>query len=812
MTYTTARIFTHVQATPEATWVIPHNLSTSYPIVTTWVEGEGGVVTTLLPSVGGDGPTLLHTIDNPISPSNGQFGRNIDSDGNYMIVGGPNNDQVVIYDTITNVTVSTLINPGTTSTNFGDGVAISGNYAIVGNWNEDTDTLSNSGSVYVYDVPTGNLLFTLVDPSKGANDKFGYSVSLSGNYAAIGAKSDDTTASNGGSVYIYNVTTGIHLVTLVNPTPAADDSFGESVAISGDYTIVGANMDDTGASSAGSAYIFDTTTGALLHEINNPTPGNDRFGSKVAISDNYAIVGAVYDDTNATNSGSAYIYNVTTGTLLWTLNNPSPSTNARFGESVSIDGDVVVVGVPEYLGAGISDVGRVYIYSVTTGALLNTIDNPTPTSYEHFGAAVSITGDTLVIGGPDVDQPNISGTGVVYIYDIPTNSLVHTVHNSVPDGGDYYGQSVGVDGNYGVVGCWNGFNGYGAVYIHDVATGDVLHGIPNPTPVNGDRFGYSVAISDGRVVVGAYNDDTGATNAGSAYIFDAVTGSLMVTLSNPSPESHNRFGHNVSIDGDFALVGAYSDRQDGNFSGRAYIFNATTGNLLWSLHNPTPVSSEQFGFSVSISGNYAIVGTPQDSTDGSFRGIVYIYNVTTGDIVHTIHNPTPTNSHRFGYSVSIRGDYAIVGTKSADSAYIFNVTTGALVHTLPNPNPSTDDQFGISTMIHDDYALVGAQFNDPDGVSDAGSVYVFDVATGTLLYTLNNPESMSDDGFGEGVSTNGEYILVGASYDDPTSQANAGSAYIYQLQPPVDGAVEVNTPNTATISFNAPTIGTVIIS
>jgi WD40 repeat protein len=211
-------------------------------------------------------------------------------------------------------------------------------------------------------VTTGNLLHTLNNPTPQTDDNFGYSVAISGNHAIVGAQRDNTGAPNAGSAYIYDVTTGNLLHTLNNPTPQLSDQFGYSVAISDNRAIVGAYLDNTGATSTGSAYIYDVTTGNLLHTINNPTPQlSDQFGQSVAISGNTAIVGAYLDDTGAENAGSAYIYDVTTGNLLHTINNPAPELNDQFGKSVAIDSTTIVVGA--YLdNTGATSTGSVYIY------------------------------------------------------------------------------------------------------------------------------------------------------------------------------------------------------------------------------------------------------------------------------------------------------------------------------------------------------------------------------------------------------------------------------------------------------------------
>ncbi len=157
-----------------------------------------------------------------------------------------------------------------------------------------------------------------------AGDQFGASVAADGNLLVAGAPNDDNGSIDSGRAYVLNATTGALVATLANPTPAFEDRFGHSVAVSGNTVVVGAPNDDTGASNSGSVYVFNATTGALVATLANPTPAvNDQFGYSVAVSGNTVVVGAFLDDTTAGNSGSAYVFNATTGALVATLANPT---------------------------------------------------------------------------------------------------------------------------------------------------------------------------------------------------------------------------------------------------------------------------------------------------------------------------------------------------------------------------------------------------------------------------------------------------------------------------------------------------------
>jgi hypothetical protein len=156
------------------------------------------------------------------------------------------------------------------------------------------------------------LLQSISGPVTGAQAgaQLGWSVAVDGGFAVVGAPYDDLVGNDAGVVKIFDTATGALLHVIANPSPADSDTFGNSVAISGTQMVVGASQDDTGASNAGSVYVYDLSGGTpvLKTTINNPFPNSqDFFGRSIAISGNLVVVGAHQDDTGANNAGSAYV-------------------------------------------------------------------------------------------------------------------------------------------------------------------------------------------------------------------------------------------------------------------------------------------------------------------------------------------------------------------------------------------------------------------------------------------------------------------------------------------------------------------------
>ena len=375
---------------------------------------------------------------------------------------------------------------------------------------------------------------------------------------------------------IRQLLTATLLHTLANPTPEDHENFGTSVAVSDDIVVVGAIFDNTGAERAGSAYVFDATTGALLLTLKNPTSEYlGRFGVSVAISHHIIVVGAIGDDTGDKDAGSAYAFDAMTGDLLHTLNNPTPEASDHFGYSVAISGNTIVVGAP-YDDTGAENAGSAYVFDASTGELLHTLNNPTPEDDDHFAMRVAISNDTIVVGAR-VDDTGAPNAGSAYVFDAKTGTLAHTLNNPMPEAGDYFGD---------------------------------------------------VAISGNIIVVGANGDDTGATDSGSAYVFDATTGELLHTLNNPTPQEDDLFGVGTAISGNTIVIGAFGDHTEGTYLiGSAYVFDATTGSLIETINNPTPEEFEWFGYAVAISGDTIVVGAHNDNTGGRSVGSAYVFRL-----------------------------------------------------------------------------------------------------------------------------------------------------------------------------------------
>ena len=351
--------------------------------------------------------------------------------------------------------------------------------------------------------------------------------------------------------------------------------------------------------------------------------------------------------------------------------------------------------------------------------LTQTFLNPNP-EFSAFGESVSLFGDLALVGAFSDDTGGIN-SGAAHLFDTNTGTLLHTFLNPAPANNGTFGDSVSLFGDLALVGARNDSTGApfsGAAHLFDTNTGALLHTFLNPTSANGDNFGFSVSLFGDLALVGAAFDDAGSPDSGAAYLFDTNTGALLHTFLNPTPANNDNFGTSVSLFGDLALVGALNDDAGGSDSGAAYLFDTSTGALLHTFLNPTP-ANDDFGASVSLFGDLALVGAFRDDTGGFESGAAYLFDTNTGALLHTFLNPTPASGDVFGISVSLFGDLALVGAAGdstaglrSGAAHLFDTDTGALLQTFLNPTSADFNLFGSSVSLSENGVLVGTQFGD----------------------------------------------------------------------------------------------------
>jgi len=405
--------------------------------------------------------------------------------------------KLLLLTTALNAQVTTLI-PADISTDdrFGISVSITGDYLLIGaTGNNDT------GGSYIYQTTNGGIDWEekqfLVAPDAASTDNFGVAVSLSGNYAVIGADQDDDNGEASGSAYVFKLTaSGWQIQTKLLPDSGTDyDFFGASVVLQGDVAIVGAwqpsyakTIARTGNeqkhlspnAEAGSVYIFkrDGTNWLQQAKLQSPAATSTKsYGCSLALDNNIAVVGSYFENNG---KGAAYVYKTTDDGATWTsiqkLSAPDGAADDNFGATVSISGDYIFIGAPFDDISGDSDVGSAYVFKTTDGgdswALQTKLTASDKHSDDRFGT-VSVSGDYALVGAYQTDD-NGNDSGAAYIFQRSGNDW-NQIKKIIPEDGvayDYFGYIAMLSPDYMLFGLpFNEDNGYesGKAYVANLA-------------------------------------------------------------------------------------------------------------------------------------------------------------------------------------------------------------------------------------------------------------------------------------------------------------------------------------------------------
>jgi len=367
----------------------------------------------------------------------------------------------------------------------------------------------------------------------------------------------------------------------------------------------------------------------------------DRFGHSVSLSGDYAIIGALEDDDNGDWSGSAYIFK--RDGEVWSeqakLTASDGGVSDQFGGSVSISGDYAIIGAHRDDDNGDSS-GSAYIFK-RDGTIWSEQDKLLASDgadLDYFGGSVSISGDYAIVGAIfDDDKGDFSGSAYIFApNEVEPNNWDQVAKLTAPDGAayDYFGCSVSVNGDYALIGAWgdndNGTaSGSAYIFKREGTAWSEQDKLTASDGEAGDHFGRSVSISGDYAIVGAEGDDDNGNLSGSAYIFkrEAEVWSEQAKLTASDGAESDRFGLRVSTNGDYAIVGVSDDDDNGDGSGSAYMFKRE--GEVWSEQAKLTASDgaegDRFGNRVSISGNYAIVGAYLDDDNGSESGSAYMF-------------------------------------------------------------------------------------------------------------------------------------------------------------------------------------------
>jgi hypothetical protein len=409
----------------------------------------------------------------------------------------------------------------------------------------------------------------------------------------------------------------------------------------------------------------------------------------------------------------------------------------RFGYAVAVSGDTVVVAAPgedsgvrgDQSDNSAGDSGAAYVFvrngqSWTQQAYLK---GSNPMQFDVFGQSVAISGDIVVVGSHEIDF-NTGLTGAAYVFVRSGTTWTQQGYLQASNAGvdDQFGRSVSVSGNYALVGAWGKDNEAGAAYVfvRNGTTWSEQAYLKASNTQAGIRFGWAVSISAETAVVGAYAESSNATGvngnqndksaneAGAAYVFvrNGTTWSQQAYLKASNTDAGDRFGASVSVSGNTVVAGAYRERSNarnvnGNqgdnsaiFAGAAYVFvrNGTTWSYQAYLKASNADAVDEFGFSVAVSGDTAVVGAHFE--DSAATGVDPIGNDNSAS--------------------------------GAGAAYVFT-RSGPIWRQeayLKASDTRRDASFGEAVAVGDETVVIGAPFLP--FVPESGTTYVFATVPG----------------------------------------------------------------------------------
>ncbi|MCB0855471.1 MAG: T9SS type A sorting domain-containing protein [Bacteroidetes bacterium] len=407
-------------------------------------------------------------------------------------------------------------------------------------------------------------------------------------------------------------------------------------------------------------------------------------------------------------------------------------------------------------------------------------------AHDQFGVSVSINNQTAIVGAWKEDHDTIglnkiNHAGAAYIFERDTTGYWNEAQKLIASDRSEiasFGYSVAIDQDYLIIGArgesknvvgGDSINGAGAAYIfrkNQTGKWTQIQKLVASDRGKFDFFGSSVAIHNSYLIIGAYWEDHNPfgqdtkSEAGAAYIFERDSTGYWTEVQKIVPldrEVYDQFGFSVSIEGNTAIVGAYTKTDSiGGIpvfsAGAVYIFERNSLGE-WVENQKVTASdkanSDYFGTSVAISGNTILVGAYGENdvpggNDVDNRGAAYFLeknNLGQWEETQKVIGSGSKGFLLFGYSVSLDGDVAIIGTPHdfeptilSGSAFIFERKPNGIwyeAQKLTASDYDIEDKFGWSVAISGTTALVGAFYEDEDAtggntLEDAGSAYIFE--------------------------------------------------------------------------------------
>lgn len=483
------------------------------------------------------------------------------------------------------------------------------------------------------------------------------------------------------------------------------DGFSTALALGPGLAVLGApGASSPAGAQVGAAYLFELQPQgwAEIGELRaSDGASGDRFGLAVALDGDRLAIGAPGADANATHSGAVYVFE--RGAAGWVETAKLTGIGADSGEglgwSLALEGETLIAGAADdHHSGGQFDGGAAYHYVLAGGAWsqLQRLIPGDGEAFDYFSRALSLRGDTLVVGAYSDSHAAAANGGSAYVFRRGAGGAFTLTQKLVP-----------------------------------------------ADNASNDSFGWSVALLDGELIVGAPGDTlNGAFEAGSAYVFaDSAAGfALAQKLEPPSMQSQARFGSSVAVSGRALVVGAtQSHSAAGQFTGDAHLFERSSAGwfINTSLRSTVVELGAQFGAAAATDGERVLIGAPGDDTrlSGQNAGVAYVYRLAPEAETYCTAKVnglgcTPAINFSGRPSVSAAAPFTIGATN------VLNQRSGLLVYGYASA--ATPFQGGVLCIASPLIRTSPQNSGGSASGADCSGVYSFDF--GAVLASGQDPE------------------------------------------------------------------------
>jgi FG-GAP repeat len=363
----------------------------------------------------------------------------------------------------------------------------------------------------------------------------------------------------------------------------ASDSFGVSVAIDGNTAVVGAYQNDSNGSDCGAAYVYELSGSQWIEKqklVGSDGSAGDKFGRSVAVEGDTIVVGSYYDD----NKGSAYVFSRVDANWVecQKLVAPDAASGDRFGCSVAIDNNTIVIGA--YGDDGQAGSASVFVRNDSNWVFQQKLTASDAESADFFGYSVAIDNNIIIIGAPKDDYSSVADIGSAYLYQRQGATWLEQSILRASDGGSshYFGFSVALDANWAVIGAYEGdtnvVSGAGAAYVFSRTGANWVERqklFDANDPCYGEDFGWAVAIKNDTILIGCPYDFVDGDKTGSVFEFVRTDTNWIQSdrLAAGDADTNDRFGSSLALSGCHIIIGAPNNINNDKLTGSAYIFN-----------------------------------------------------------------------------------------------------------------------------------------------------------------------------------------------------------------------------------------------